>query len=65
MYHCGLRVGETVRIQLADIHGRENPPRLHIRNGKGGKDRFPRSSERSPEKSGDRSGWWMCNGGQR
>ena len=40
MYHCGLRVGETVRIQLADIHGRENPPRLHIRNGKGGKDRY-------------------------
>jgi len=40
MYHCGLRVGETVRIEIRDIHGRENPPRLHIRNGKGGKDRF-------------------------
>lgn len=40
MYHCGLRVGETVRIQLKDIHGRDNPPRLHIRNGKGGKDRY-------------------------
>ena len=40
MYHCGLRVGETVRIEVKDIHGRENPPRLHIRNGKGGKDRF-------------------------
>ena len=40
MYHCGLRVGETVRIEIKDIHGRENPPRLHIRNGKGGKDRF-------------------------
>ena len=40
MYHCGLRVGETVRIQVTDIHGRENPPRLHIRNGKGGKDRY-------------------------
>jgi len=39
MYHCGLRVGETVRIQVPDIHGREHPPRLHIRNGKGGKDR--------------------------
>jgi integrase len=34
MYHCGLRGGETVRIELKDIHGRENPPRLHIRNGK-------------------------------
>jgi integrase len=40
MYHCGLRVGETVAIQVADIHGRETPPRLHIRNGKGGKDRY-------------------------
>src|SRR5262245_55357618 len=40
MYHCGLRVGEALAIQLNDIHGRENPPRLHIRNGKGGKDRF-------------------------
>ncbi len=36
MYHCGLRVGETVGIQVQDIHGRETPPRLHIRNGKGG-----------------------------
>jgi integrase/recombinase XerD len=25
---------------VRDIHGRETPPRLHIRNGKGGKDRF-------------------------
>jgi site-specific recombinase XerD len=40
MYHCGLRVGEAVLIQVRDVHGRENPPRLHIRNGKGGKDRF-------------------------
>ena len=40
MYYCGLRVGETVRIQVQDIHGRENPPRLHIREGKGGKDRY-------------------------
>ena len=40
MYHCGLRVGETVSIRLRDIHGRETPPRLHIRNGKGGKDRY-------------------------
>jgi integrase/recombinase XerD len=40
MYHCGLRVGETVRIEVKDIHGREKPPRLHIRCGKGGKDRY-------------------------
>jgi integrase/recombinase XerD len=40
MYHCGLRVGEAVGIEVRDIHGRENPPRLHLRNAKGGKDRF-------------------------
>jgi len=40
MYHCGLRVGEAVRIEVRDIHGNESPPRLHVRNGKGGKDRF-------------------------
>ena len=40
MYHCGLRVGEAVTIEVKDIHGKETPPRLHIRNGKGGKDRF-------------------------
>ena len=40
MYHCGLRVGEALAVQVPDIHGRETPPRLHIRNGKGGKDRY-------------------------
>ncbi len=40
MYHCGLRVGETVRIEFKDVHGRQESPCLHIRNGKGGKDRF-------------------------
>lgn len=40
IYHCGLRVGEAVQVQINDIHGRENPPRLHVRNGKGGKDRY-------------------------
>ena len=39
MYHCGLRVGETVAIEVQDIHGHETPPRLHIRHGKGGKER--------------------------
>ena len=34
MYHCGLRVGEAVGIQVQDIRGRETPPRLHIRNGR-------------------------------
>lgn len=40
MYHSGLRVGEAVRVEVRDLHGREQPPRLHVRNGKGGKERF-------------------------
>lgn len=40
MYHSGLRVGEAVRIEVRDIHGRVTPPRLHVRHGKGGKERF-------------------------
>ncbi len=41
IYHTGLRVGEAVRIELRDLrdtHGEH--PRLHVRCGKGGKDRF-------------------------
>jgi len=40
IYHCGLRVGEAVSLVPSDIHGRENPPRVHIKNAKGGKDRY-------------------------
>jgi site-specific recombinase XerD len=41
MYHCGLRVGEAVRLEVRDLqHTRTDQPRLHVRNGKGGKDRF-------------------------
>src|SRR5439155_21642956 len=39
-YHCGLRVGEAVSLEVKDILGRQNPPRLHLRNAKGGKDRY-------------------------
>lgn len=39
MYHCGLRVSEAVSLQVQDVLGRQSPPRLHIRNAKGGKDR--------------------------
>jgi integrase len=39
IYHCGLRVGEAVRIAPLDIHGKEEFPRLHIKNAKGGQDR--------------------------
>lgn len=40
MYHCGLRVGEAVRIEVKDILGRETPPRLLVRHGKGGQQRY-------------------------
>ena len=41
IYHTGLRVGEAVRIQLRDLRETHTPhPRLHVRCGKGGKDRF-------------------------
>jgi integrase len=41
IYHTGLRVGEAVRIELRDLREtRTEHPRLHVRCGKGGKDRF-------------------------
>jgi len=41
IYHCGLRVGEAVAVQVHDIHESRSPnPRLHVRQGKGGHDRF-------------------------
>ena len=41
IYHCGLRVGEAVGLQVRDLHESRTPhPRLHVRNGKGGKDRY-------------------------
>ena len=58
MYHCGLRVGETVRIALKDIHGRENPPRLHVKNGKGGKDRYVALA---PEMVQQLREWWKTH----
>jgi integrase len=41
IYGTGLRVGEAVRIELRDLRETQTPhPRLHVRCGKGGKDRF-------------------------
>jgi site-specific recombinase XerD len=41
IYGTGLRVGEAVRIELRDLRDTRTPhPRLHVRCGKGGKDRF-------------------------
>jgi len=38
IYGCGLRVGEAVKIEVRDIQAAQR--RLHIREAKGGKDRF-------------------------
>jgi len=38
IYSCGLRVGEAVSLQVTDIHSAQH--RLHIREAKGGKDRY-------------------------
>lgn len=38
IYHCGLRVGEAVKIKVTDIDAAQL--RLRIREGKGGKDRY-------------------------
>ena len=41
IYHTGLRVGEAVRVEVRDLRDTATPhPRLHVRCGKGGKDRF-------------------------
>jgi len=41
IYHTGLRVGEAVRVQLRDLRETQTEhPRLHVRCGKGGKDRY-------------------------
>ena len=58
MYHCGLRVGEAVGIEVRDIHGKEKPPRLHIRNGKGGKDRFVPIAPAMVQELRD---WWVLH----
>jgi site-specific recombinase XerD len=41
IYHTGMRVGEAVRVELRDLKETHSQnPRLHVRCGKGGKDRF-------------------------
>ncbi len=38
IYSCGLRVGEAVKLEVRDLPKGQN--RLHVREGKGGKDRY-------------------------
>jgi site-specific recombinase XerD len=58
MYYCGLRISEAVSLEVQDILGRENPPRLHIRNAKGGKDRYVPLAAAMLE---ELRGWWQTH----
>lgn len=59
IYHCGLRVGEAVGLEVRDLHDtRTDHPRLHIRNGKGGKDRYVPLSAGMVE---ELRAWWRIH----
>lgn len=47
IYSCGLRLREGTRLQVRDIHS--DRMLLHVRNGKGGKDRYVPLPQRSLE----------------
>ena len=45
IYACGLRITEAINLEVRDMQPQQN--RIHIRGGKGGKDRFvPATAER-------------------
>jgi len=59
IYHTGLRVGEAVRIELRDLRDSHSEhPRLHVRCGKGGKDRFV---PLSPALVTELRDWWKTH----
>lgn len=59
IYHTGLRVGEAVRIELRDLRDTHTShPRLHVRCGKGGKDRFV---PLSPAMLVELRAWWQTH----
>ena len=59
IYHTGLRVGEAVRIELRDLRDTHTPhPRLHVRCGKGGKDRYV---PLSPALVAQLRDWWQTH----
>jgi site-specific recombinase XerD len=59
MYHCGLRVGEAVRLEIRDLQNtRADQPRLHVRNGKGGKDRYV---PLAPVMVAELRAWWKVH----
>jgi len=59
IYHTGLRVGEAVRIELRDLRDTHTDhPRLHVRCGKGGRDRFV---PLSPAMLRELRDWWKTH----
>jgi site-specific recombinase XerD len=59
MYHCGLRVSEAVRLEIRDLQNtRADQPRLHVRNGKGGKDRYV---PMAPVMVAELRAWWKVH----
>ncbi len=59
IYHTGLRVSEAVRIERRDFRDTSTPhPRLHVRCGKGGKDRYVPLSPAMVEALRD---WWKTH----
>ncbi len=59
MYHGGLRVGEAVRLEVRDLQNtRTDQPRLHVRNGKGGKDRYV---PLAPVVVAELRAWWQVH----
>lgn len=59
IYHTGLRVGEAVRVELRDLRETHTEhPRLHVRCGKGGKDRFVPVS---PTMVTELRDWWKTH----
>jgi len=59
IYHTGPRVGEAVRIERRDFRDTATPhPRLHVRCGKGGKDRFVPLTQAMVQALRD---WWKTH----
>ena len=59
IYHTGLRVGEAVRIEVRDLKDTHTDhPRLHVRCGKGGKDRYV---PLAPAMVTELRAWWQAH----
>jgi len=59
IYHCGLRVGEAVRLEVDDLQNtRTEAPYLRVRQGKGRKDRVV---PLSPAMVSELRQWWQTH----